>query len=214
MCFSPEASFTSGTIISALGVYTLKKVRVPSQMLFASVPLVFGLQQLSEGMVWMSLRDPASAGMQRAGLFAFLLAARVVWPTLMPLAVLLMEREEHKRKLLRLFVLLGLSVSLYYSYCLLFLTVAPGIAGHHIQYISDFPESLAVPAFLIYFAASIPPLFISSIRRTRVLGGLLFVSSAVTALFYIEYLTSVWCFFAALSSIVVLWIVSTRETKA
>jgi hypothetical protein len=206
MCFSPEASFTSGIILTGLGITTLKKVQVPSQTLFASIPLVFDIQQLSEGFVWLSLQDPSYAGVQQAGMYTFLTAARVVWPTLMPLAVLKMEVDVKKKQLLRLFVGLGLTVSVYYSYCLLILHVEPNIAGHHVQYISNFPDSLAVPAFLIYFIASIPPLFISSMKRTRLLGALLFLSSSVTAIFYFEYLTSVWCFFAAIVSVVILWI--------
>jgi len=203
MCFSPEASFTSGVILSAIGAVAVKKVTVPSRTLFASIPLVFGIQQLSEGFVWLSLQDPAYAGVQQGGMYTFLLMARVVWPTLMPLAVLRMETDEQKQRLLRLFVGLGLTVSAYYSYCLLFLHVEPNIAGHHVQYISNFPDSLAVPAFLIYFIASIPPLFLSTIKRTRLLGALLFLSSTVTAIFYIEYLTSVCCFFAAIVSVMI-----------
>jgi hypothetical protein len=41
------------------------------------------------------------------------------------------------------------------------------------------------------------PLFISSIKRTHFIGILMFLSCLVTALFYKQYLTSVWCFFAA-----------------
>lgn len=108
---------------------------------------------------------------------------------------------------------MGLSVSLYYVYCLLLLNVNPQIAGHHIQYISDFSESLAVPVFIIYFIAGVTPLFVSSIQRTRLLGVLMFLSCLVTAIFYVQYLTSVWCFFAALISGVVFWILKDSKKE-
>jgi hypothetical protein len=96
----------------------------------------------------------------------------------------------------------------YYTYCLLFLNVTPNIAGNHIQYISDYPESLAGPVFIIYFVASLTPLFISSVKGTKLFGALLFVSALVTIIAFMEYLTSVWCFFAAVLSVVVYRIVS------
>ena len=109
---------------------------------------------------------------------------------------------------------MGLLVSLYYMYCLIFLNVAPNISGNHIQYISDFPESLAVPVFIIYFLAGVPPLFVSSIKRTRLLGWLMFIACIITGIFYVEYLTSVWCFFAAGVSVAVYWIIGKGKQRS
>ncbi|MDP1678318.1 MAG: hypothetical protein Q8L88_15780 [Bacteroidota bacterium] len=209
MCFSPEASFAGGIVISSIGVAVVrkaKKVQKPSQIVFAGIPLFFGVQQIAEGFVWLALSDPEYARLQNIGTYLFLFMARVLWPMLMPLSVLLME-EDHKRKnIMWVFFAMGSSVSLYYSYCLLFLNVTPNIASHHIQYISDFPESLAVPVFIIYFIASLTPLFISSTKRAYLLGVLLFLSAVVTEIYFFQYLTSVWCFFAAVISGVIFWI--------
>ena len=41
MCFSPEASFAGGIIISSIGVVTIKEVHKPSQLVFACIPLFF-----------------------------------------------------------------------------------------------------------------------------------------------------------------------------
>jgi hypothetical protein len=206
MCFSAGASFASGIVISSIGAVALKEVKKPSQIAFASIPLLFGIQQIAEGFVWLALTDPEYAHFQKAGTCLFLVMAKVVWPAMIPLSVLLMEEGSKNKRMLSILLAMGLSVSLYYSYCLVFLNVIPQIAGHHIQYISDYPESLAVPVFFVYFIAGITPLFISSIRRTRLLGVLMFFSCLITALFFVQYLTSVWCFFAALISVVVLWI--------
>ncbi len=213
MCFSAEASFAGGIALTALGAVTIKKMHQPTQMAFAAVPIVFGVQQLSEGIIWLALSDPAHAQYQQAGTNIFLFIARVLWPVAMPFAVLLMEKDTGKRKLIRPFVLLGSTVAVYYSYCLLFLNVTPNISGNHIQYISDYPESLAVPVFFVYFIASLTPLFISSVNGTKLFGVLLFFSALVTGIAFTEYLTSVWCFFAAVISVVVYWIVSGSVSK-
>ena len=214
MCFSPSASFTSGILLTGLGVASLKKNSVPNKTLFASIPLAFGLQQISEGFVWLSLQQSAFAAAEKPAMYAFLLMARVVWPVLMPAAVLRMEEDATRKKALRWFVWPGALVALYYSACLLFLHVAPNIEGRHVQYVSDFPEVLAVPAFALYLGASIPPLFLSRVRGTTVLGLVLLVSSMVTAVFYIEYLTSVWCFFAAISSVIIYAILQKHTAEA
>jgi hypothetical protein len=207
VCFSAAASFTGGVVISSIGAATLKEVKKPSQVAFASIPLLFGIQQIAEGFVWLALTDPGYARFQQAGTSLFLVMARVIWPTMIPLSVLLMEEGRNKKRIQSVLLVMGLSVSLYYSYCLVFLNVFPQIAGHHIQYISDFPESLAVPVFIVYFIAAITPLFLSSIGRTRLMGVLMFISCLVTAIFFVQHLTSVWCFFAAALSGVVFWIV-------
>ena len=211
MCFSPEASFAGGIVISSVGVAALRKVRKaqkPSQRLFAGIPLFFGVQQTAEGCVWLALSDPQYAPLHNGGMYLFLFMARVLWPVLMPLAVLLMEEDRQRKKLMQFSLALGSTVSVYYTYCLFFLNVAPHIEGHHIQYISDFPELMATPVFIIYFIASLTPLFVSSNKRTILLGVLLFFSAIVTVIFFTYYLTSVWCFFAAVISGVIYWIVS------
>lgn len=206
MCYSAGASFIGGAVITAIGVATVKEAKRPSRVAFASIPLLFGLQQICEGFLWLALTDPGYAQWERAGTYGFLLMARIVWPTMLPLSVLLMEERGGNRRLQFLLLGMGLAVSVYYTYCLLFLNVVPDIEGHHIRYISDFPESLAVPVFIVYFIAVITPLFIAKNTRTRILGVLMFLACAVTAVFFFHYLTSVWCFFAAIISVVVYWI--------
>ncbi len=214
MCFSPEASFAGGIVISSIGAAAIKKVQKPSQRAFAAIPLFFGVQQIAEGAVWLALSFPEYAYLQNIGMYPFLFMARVFWPVLMPLSVLLMEEDDKRKNIMRIFLAMGSVAALYYTYCLLFLNVTPQIMGHHIQYISDFPESLAAPVFILYFFASIPPLFISSIKRTRLLGILMFLSCLVTAIYFVQYLTSFWCFFAAILSGVIFWIISEPGIKS
>ena len=108
---------------------------------------------------------------------------------------------------------MGISVSVYYAYCLLFFNVTPKIMGYHIQYKNNFPNSMTMLAFITYFIASVTPLFVSSVKRTRLLGILMFLSFLITAVFYLQSLASVWCFFAALMSGVIFWILRDAKKK-
>jgi hypothetical protein len=213
MCFSSEASFAGGVIISAIGIAVVTKVHKPSQLLFASIPLFFGLQQFTEGFLWLTIPHPEYAGIQKYITVFYLIMADVVWPTLIPLSVLLMEENQKRKKTLKYLLATGLTVSIYYGFCLLFLNVTPQIMGYHIKYFTDFPESPAIFAFILYLVATIPPLFVSSIQRTHLLGVLMFLSCLITAIFFTQYLTSVWCFFAAFISGVIYWIMRDSKRK-
>ncbi len=208
MCFSPEASFAGGIIISAIGIATVTKVHNPSQVVFASIPLFFGIQQIAEGVLWMALPDQALIVTQKISTYWFLIMAQVIWPSLIPVSVLLMEKDFKRRKTLLYLSGLGLLLSLYYSFCLFSFSVSPEISGYHILYKNGFPHALSNPVFAVYLIVTITPLFVSSIKRTWLLGLLMTLSCLITAIFFRQYLTSVWCFFAALISGVIFWILA------
>jgi hypothetical protein len=213
MCFSPEASFAGGVIISAIGIVTVKKIHKPSQILFACLPLFFGFQQFAEGVVWLTLPMSEHTIIQKLSVIIFLTTALVIWPVMIPLSVLMMEKLAKKRKILKLLLLAGCILSVYYAYCLFSFDVNPSVDGFHIKYHNNFPESLAMAATVLYILATIPPLFISSVKRTHLLGFLMAFSCLVTIVFFKQYLTSVWCFFAALISGVIYWILNDLQKQ-
>lgn len=213
MCFSAEASFVGGVVISAIGVVTVTKVHKPSQILFASIPLFFGVQQITEGLLWLAIPNPDYASLQKFSTYLFLIMAEVLWPMMIPLSVLFMEENKKRRKIIWILLAMGISLSAYFVFCLLTFNVTPKIMGYHIEYEDTFPNSLRVIVFAVYVIASITPLFISSIKRMHLLGILMALSCLVTAIFFTQYLTSVWCFFAALISGIILWILHDSKRK-
>ena len=213
MCFSSEASFAGGVIISAIGVATVTKVHKSSQLVFASIPLFFGIQQFTEGVLWITLPNSDYVSIQKFSTYLFLIMAEVLWPMMIPLSVLFMENNLKKKRILRTFLILGACLSTYYATCLVLFNVNPEIMGYHIQYHTGFPKSLALVTFAIYLTVTITPLFVSSIKKAHLLGVLMFVSCAVSAIFFTQYLTSVWCFFAALISGVIFWILRDSKRK-
>ena len=59
MCFSATASFIAGVSLSVFGVATVKKAKRKAEIPFAMIPLFFGVQQIIEGMLWLSFRFEA-----------------------------------------------------------------------------------------------------------------------------------------------------------
>ena len=86
MCFSAAASFVSGALLTGAGLATLSRNSIPEQKIFAAMPLVFGLKQISEGFVWYSLQTPGHEQMLAVSSGLFLFAALILWPTYVPLS--------------------------------------------------------------------------------------------------------------------------------
>jgi hypothetical protein len=213
MCFSAQASFTSSVVISAIGVATLNKVTEPKQRLFAVIPLLFGFQQFTEGVLWTTLRSGEHAWLQNVAAHAFLVAALIIWPIMIPTSMWLMEEAKQRKKILLCLMLAGGILSLFYTCCLIFYHITPQINSFHILYLNDFPNRLGGSAFLFYFATTVVPLFVSSVRRMWLFGVLITISLLVTGVLFQEYLTSVWCFFAALMSVSIYWVLYEFRSK-
>jgi hypothetical protein len=214
MCFSAEASFASSAVLTAVGVASVRNVSRSEQRVFAAIPLLFAAQQFSEGVVWTTLKSGAYARLQDAAVAAFLVAALMLWPVVVPLSIWLMEEGRQRKFVLSCILAAGVAVSLLYAYCLISFDVFPRIDGFHIQYIDNFPTNIIKMTYPLYLVSTILPLFISSVRRMPVFGVLIAVSCAVTGIFYAGYLTSVWCFFAALISATIYWILIEAHNEA
>src|SRR5579872_5760988 len=98
MCFSAESSFGASIVIGAIGVATLRHVREPRALLFASVPLMFALHQFSEGVVWLGLDGRIGKIALDHAAFLFTIYAQGLLPLLMPAAVALMEPPGWRRR--------------------------------------------------------------------------------------------------------------------
>lgn len=206
MCFSAEASFGASIVLSAIGIATIKKVSHKSQLMFAGIPFLFAFQQFSEGMLWIYLKENQNQEAIDFFKYLFLFFAQVLWPLWVPTAFLLLEKNGNLRKLITLTLLVGLTVSLYLGYCLLNYKVTVAIVDHHMQYTLFYAQSIASISGILYVTPTVIPPFISSIQRTTALGAIILVSYLSTKLFYDQYVISIWCFFAAILSTAVYWV--------
>jgi hypothetical protein len=98
MCFSASASFSAGVILSAIGVASIKKAQSPPHIFFASIPLIFAVQQITEGFVWLSLSNPTFVPLKQIATYNFLFFAQVVWPVWVPFSILKLEPKNRRRR--------------------------------------------------------------------------------------------------------------------
>jgi hypothetical protein len=200
MCFSLEASFVAGTVLSIIGVASISKVKKTSQLLFAALPFMFAIQQFTEGFVWLTL---GGSEWHKTAVTLFLIFAQVIWPVYVPLSILLVEKNVNHRKALWILLAMGILLSLYVVFSLLVYNISAIETPYHIHYEIGFPPEYMMVLGIVYFFPIVLPPFASGRKRMWILGLLNFTSFLIARLFFEDYLISVWCFFAALISTVV-----------
>jgi hypothetical protein len=203
MCFSASASFSAGVALAVIGAASIKKAQHPSQVPFASIPLIFGVQQIAEGILWLTLSQPEYVIAQQVSTYVFLFFAQILWPIWVPVAILLVEKHATRKNIQKGLVGAGILVGGYLAYCLLMFQVEAKIVGHHITYFQDYPSSFKTYGIILYASATVGPAFFSHIKRMWMLGATVIISYVVTAIFYDHYILSVWCFFSAIISMAI-----------
>jgi hypothetical protein len=205
MCFSASVSFGAGALLLGTGIYAIKRTESTRMLAFASLPVLFGFQQLSEGILWLTFSKPELDSWHQISIYSIIIIAQVILPIWVPFAVRLMEPNKIRKKVLSYFMLLGGILSVYTLYCLLSYEVSALSEGRHIRYQLQFPH-LVLRRGLIVLTA-IVPIFLSSLKFMKLLGGVLLGSLILTAIFFVYAILSVWCFFAAILSVMVLVVV-------
>lgn len=200
MCFSATASFTAGTALSAVGGLTLRKSQGRVELPLALVPLLFGVQQLSEGLLWLSLEHDLGA-LRSWTTYVFSMFSHVVWPIFVPFAVLLVERNRRRRTSLAVFQLVGIGVGLYLLYFIVRYPVVARVEGRSIFY--DSPHFFIGLVLVAYFLATCISGLFSSHRCVNVFGVLAFALAVLAYEVSVKTFVSVWCFFAAVLSLLI-----------
>lgn len=200
MCFSAPASFVAGTALAAVGIATLRLASRPSQIPFAAIPLLFGIQQLIEGLIWLSFRD-ASPLPNPPLTFVYSLFSHVLWPIYVPFAVRLVESMPWRRRVLIATQAAGIVAGLYLLYFLVRFPITSRVLGQHIGYES--PHFYIAAVMALYLSATCVSSMLASNRIIRLFGALSLVTFLAAYAIHAATLVSVWCFFAAILSFIV-----------
>ena len=198
MCFSASASFTSAGVLLGVGTLTLKAVRHKRELPIAAIPLLFAIQQLVEGVLWLTFSYEAPLlNFVMTHVYSFF--SHVLWPAYVPFAVLMIEPQGWRRKVLLAFVVTGAAVGLYLLYFLAVFPVVSQPTGQHIEYVSPHFFALEVMTFYL-LSTTVSPMF-SSHSMVKIFGILALLSFVAAYFFYAVWFISVWCFFAAILSL-------------
>jgi hypothetical protein len=200
MCFSANASFAASGVLAAVGAASIRENKTKRGLMYASIPLLFAVQQLIEGFQWLS-QGPGFWSMALA--YGFLFFAVILWPVYVPVAVYLIEPQPQRKKRLGYFIMLGAIVALYSLVCLFINPISVSAAACcHIHYGLGMPFGKAIG--VAYVVATCGALFFSGHRWIRNMGVVAFIALVVSYLYASFAVISVWCFFSAALSVLVL----------
>jgi hypothetical protein len=201
VCFSPQADFVTGAVIAGVGVETLRRVRAPRELIVGALPLLFGIHQLVEGFVWLGLRGQVAPGLGNAAKETYIIYAHAVLPAIVPIGFMLLEPERRRSR-----VMLGMAgVGVLLGVYLLWQVTAYPVGAHEearcIDYTTHTPNDALIG--LLYVAVTCGPALISSRRYLRWFGLVSLVGVIVTAVLRVDELTSLWCVYVAIISVLI-----------
>jgi len=214
MCFSSSVSYSAAVVLVTTGLYAVqqaRRVQAPYWLL-ALAPLFFGVQQAFEGRVW-QLLDAGEASSAVPFALGFHFFSHFLWLWWFPLSSYLVERKTiRKRLFLGITLFGGLAGGIVY-FTLLF---NPGLMSVSVKYHSIIyttsspwrgPFSLGIPPSALYGLIILVPLLFSSHRHIRIFGVLIALSIALASVAYGYAFVSVWCFFAAVLSLYLVYMI-------
>jgi hypothetical protein len=202
MCFSATANFVGSTVLGAVGVVTLTRVKHRREWLFASLPLLFAIHQFIEGFVWLGLDGILSPAVAHDMGAAFMLYAQGLLPFLLPLSVFLFEPTAQARLRMRPFLILGLGTTLYILWALTAFPTQIFVKENTIVYMNQATNHEAVA--VLYVIATCGSLFFSKIKPMVMFGAANLAILLVVMEVRRYAFTSLWCAYAAVASVIIL----------
>jgi hypothetical protein len=200
MCFSATASFAAAGLLAVTGAATLAQAKGRADIPLAAVPLLFAAQQAVEGALWLTVPEGREHSVLLAN--AFLFFALVLWPPYVPAAHALVEREPLRRLLMLLLFPAGIGVAAYSAGIMLARPYRAWPVGHSLTFVNNHAYSPTMA--VLYLACTCLPPLIASSRTINLFGVLITAGLGIAGIAFYESFISVWCFFAALASLLLL----------
>lgn len=218
MCFSAAASFAAAATLLPMGLAAVRssaRKGLKAILPLALAPACFGLQQGLEGIVWLAVEQEVPSSWLRPAALAYLFFAYLFWLVWIPWSACSLDRgspPSWRRPLLRGLLLLGalLGGLLWIPLLIEPGRIDPAVVQGSLAYGADLLADDWVNLRLgsgVYGLIITLPLLLLPDAGVRSFGILLVVSYILTQQLYLHAFTSVWCFFSALLSGMLLWLV-------
>lgn len=213
MCVSAEASFGLVGVLVPAGIYCMKLAiqRDHAAIPVAAIPLLFAIQQFSEGLVWAGI-GRQNIELTHAAAQVFLFFALAFWLFWIPFSAVFVERRKKFKVILGIGAVVGLLGG-----AILFLPIAfhpetlqVSVVRHAIYYDYDDPQALVVAPQIVwhFFYLAVIALPLILLKEKLLIGFCiaLVVSAVISHVYFWYAFASIWCFFAALISLFLCYI--------
>ncbi|MFJ9694452.1 DUF6629 family protein [Kitasatospora sp. NPDC101183] len=204
MCWSAQADLVAGGVVAGIGVLCLARAHrsgQPRRLPLAALPLVLGVHQLIEALVWLGTDGQLPDALGGAARTTWAVIALPLLPVLVPAGVWCAADPAHRRAPAAL-TLLGLAVAAPLAVAVAAHPVRASAHGHTLAYGVGVPHAALLLAG--YLLATVGSLLLSGDRLLRRLGLLTGIGALVCALLWHLAFLSTWCALAALASLALL----------
>ena len=199
VCFSPEVDIAAGLVIGAVGLDALRHVRTPAERSLAALPIVFAAHQLIEAVAWWGLQGKVPSALGHTAEWLYLAIAFGVLPCLVPMAVGALDPVAHRLRT-GMFVAVGTIVAIALMYAVVRGPIATTIEGHYLAYRVELWHGGTLWSYVIATCGS---LLASGHRHVRAWGAINLVAVAALAWVNRTGFISLWCVWAAITSIAI-----------
>ena len=199
MCFSAEADLVAGTVVATAAAVGISNVRRRQDWPLAVLPLVLGVHLFAEALVWLGLRGGFSEGW-RPPAWTYLVIAFVIVPVLVPFAIGATEPQDRRTRFVP-FAVAGVAAAIVLGRGIVAGPVDTAIDGHHIAY--HVPIWFPVGTVTCYLFATCGSAFVARDPAVRAFGVLNVAAVIALLLLQRNALTSLWCAWAAMTSVLI-----------
>ncbi|RNL62010.1 hypothetical protein EFK50_09285 [Nocardioides marmoriginsengisoli] len=200
MCFSPEADLVAGVVVTAIGIDALRHVPRRELVPLASLPLVFGVHQLVETFVWWHLRGDVPDCVGKPAAWIYVVMAMCLVPVLVPFAFARIGAIR-SRLLATGLVACGIVSAVLLTIGLVRDSIRPEIDGHHIAYHVTTPWQVFTLG--LYILAACGPALLANAAPLRLFGATNLLVVALLIWLAQSAVVSLWCVWAAVSSVLI-----------
>ncbi len=192
-------NFTLSGAIGVIGLITLRKVSTPKEVVFAILPMLFALHQFTQGFVWLGVNHLIGARALHMAENIFVFYAQGLLQFLIPLAIWLLEPTGIRKKLIWVLMIIGGLLTIYTLWGLSVQPTYVSVNNNALEYINPWTNHRWVA--VIYVLTTCGSLILSSSIAIQLFGWLNLMGLTVVSLIKPYAFTSVWCFYAAVVSV-------------
>ena len=210
MCFSAEASLIAAAVLIPAGTLSIARAYTTDRryLPLAALPLLFGLQQAFEGLVWQA--NGNAVLVERYSL-AYMFFSWLAWPIWVPFSVYFLEPNRRKPLYLVLAIIGGMIGAMqYFPYFAhdgwLTTQFLPHVIVYNGKELFDYIIGRTT-TYSVYVAIVVGSLLLSSDVNIRIFGMLVGAVTVVTYVFFSYAYISVFCFGGAIMSLYLVWMI-------
>lgn len=210
MCFSESSSFITSAVTFSTGLYALIRATkydrhyVPLSL----IPIIFSIQQFSEGMIWKTMATPHIHELHDSVLL-YMFFAFLVWPAYFPFCLYCIEPDAIRRKILVGLMLSGIILGAIIYIPLLMnegnlnVTLINKSIAYSMERTVYSQRFYTISYAIIIFLSS----FFCSRKEIKRFGLLVLISFILSITWFLYAFISIWCYFAALLSLYIVYII-------